>query len=374
MAVYTDLDRTAEELKQAEPGSGDRYRAFVAKAGAALDRLAPLLTEAHSAGRFVTSGAWRAAPWTLASLRQLLRLNRLDGPAAAATSIWTLIAGGDPARAPGPMALVPALIHRDGAVRPAGGVHQIVGLLEAALVNAGVEVIRNAPVEAIVTAGKRARGVRLVTGRELPAEVVISDIGGAAALLDLVDLAPPAGLRFRLRGGLQSPGISAYLRLRGPRSSEIRFLVDGDPPRARAVIHPADTDAEGWAAGRLIAPLGTVEAARLGPVGQRALLEAYLGERWWRDTGGSGEIEVEVAATRLVADWGTTFRLRDDAMNLVMTRRQMLLGRLPHRINHVAGLYLTGSWTHPGQWISFCSVSGVLAADLARRDRSPARV
>jgi len=204
--------------------------------------------------------------------------------------------------------------------------------------------------------------------------VVISDIGGAAALLDLVDLAPPAGLRFRLRGGLQSPGISAYLRLRGPRSSEIRFLVDGDPPRARAVIHPADTDAEGWAAGRLIAPLGTVEAARLGPVGQRALLEAYLGERWWRDTGGSGEIEVEVAATRLVADWGTTFRLRDDAMNLVMTRRQMLLGRLPHRINHVAGLYLTGSWTHPGQWISFCSVSGVLAADLARRDRSPARV
>ncbi|MDH3682268.1 MAG: NAD(P)-binding protein [Acidimicrobiia bacterium] len=168
VAVYTDLDRTAEELKQAEPGSGDRYRAFVAKAGAALDRLAPLLTEAHSAGRFVTSGAWRAAPWTLASLRQLLRLNRLDGPAAAATSIWTLIAGGDPARAPGPMALVPALIHRDGAVRPAGGVHQIVGLLEAALVDAGVEVIRNAPVEAIVTASGPAAFVLSPAGSFRP--------------------------------------------------------------------------------------------------------------------------------------------------------------------------------------------------------------
>ena len=29
----------------------------------------------------------------------------------------------------------------------------------------------------------------------------------------------------------------------------------------------------------------------------------------------------------------------------------------------VKGLWLCGSATHPGQWVSFCAISGVLAAD-----------
>ena len=32
------------------------------------------------------------------------------------------------------------------------------------------------------------------------------------------------------------------------------------------------------------------------------------------------------------------------------------------------GLYLAGSATHPGQWVSFCAVSGILAADCLRED------
>lgn len=107
--------------------------------------------------------------------------------------------------------------------------------------------------------------------------------------------------------------------------------------------------------------------------GQRELLDRLLTQTWWRHGGQPGStgagahspLDVEVAAIRLVRDWGRTFRLRDDAMNLSMARRQMLLGRLPHRIKHLPGLFLTGSWTHPGQWISFCSVSGVLTADEA---------
>ena len=57
-----------------------------------------------------------------------------------------------------------------------------------------------------------------------------------------------------------------------------------------------------------------------------------------------------------------------DAMNPVMTARLMRAGRLAHRSPFVRGLYLCGSATHPGQWLSFCAISGVLAADLVRRD------
>ena len=31
-------------------------------------------------------------------------------------------------------------------------------------------------------------------------------------------------------------------------------------------------------------------------------------------------------------------------------------------------LYLAGSSTHPGQWVSFCAISGILAADRIRED------
>ena len=371
-AVHADPDRTALGMNLLDPGSGDRYRRFVTRATAALDHLAPLLVEPHDPRRFVATGAWRAAPWVLGSLHQLLRLGQLAGPAASAVSIWTAIAGGDPRTAPGPSALVPALIHRDGAVRPAGGVHRLVDTLERRLHHEGVEVVSGAPVTTIVT-DRRTRAVaavRLATGEELAASVVIADVGGAAALLDLLDVDPPRSLRRRLDGPLQSPGLTAYVRLRGPRPAEVRFRVIGENSSARAIIHPTETDSEGWAAGRLIAPLGLDRARRLGEDGQRRLLDAYLAERWWRRTtagNGSevGELDVEVATTRIVDDWAGTFRLRDNAMNLAMARRAMLQGRLPHRVAATPGLFLTGSWTHPGQWVSFCAVSGVLAADAA---------
>jgi phytoene dehydrogenase-like protein len=55
-------------------------------------------------------------------------------------------------------------------------------------------------------------------------------------------------------------------------------------------------------------------------------------------------------------------------MNPVMTARLMRRGRVSHRSPWVRGLYLAGSSTHPGQWVSFCAISGVLAADCLHED------
>jgi phytoene dehydrogenase-like protein len=58
-------------------------------------------------------------------------------------------------------------------------------------------------------------------------------------------------------------------------------------------------------------------------------------------------------------------------MNPVMTTRFMRAGRLAHRSPYVKRLYLAGSSTHPGQWVSFCAISGILAADCLREDLGP---
>ena len=68
------------------------------------------------------------------------------------------------------------------------------------------------------------------------------------------------------------------------------------------------------------------------------------------------------------SEWGQEFRLHRDSMNPVMTAQSMRAGRLPHKSPFVEGLYLAGGSTHPGQWVSFCAISGVLAADRLHRD------
>lgn len=365
LAISTQLDETVASIESVQPGAGETYRRFARRAARTLDQLAPLLVRPHHFTEPLKTGAWRAGLWAGLSLNQVLARNRLSGMAADAIRIWTYIAGGDPKRAPGPLALVPALIHRDGAARPAGGIHQVIGLLEAELFRAGVHVHRSTPVTSINHTAAGVHGVTTEAGEQLDADIVISDVGGATALLDLIDATPPLPLRLRLAGPLQSPGMTAYIAVRGNPSSEINFQVSGEPKQATAFISGgAQQGSRGERAGRIVAPLSHERASVLGPNGQRELLDQMVEASWWRD----GIDGAEVVHTRLVSDWGSEFRLRDDAMNLVMARRQLLLGRLPHRIAHMPGLYLAGSWTHPGQWISFCSVSGVLAADRAMGD------
>jgi phytoene dehydrogenase-like protein len=101
-----------------------------------------------------------------------------------------------------------------------------------------------------------------------------------------------------------------------------------------------------------------------GAHAQQNYLRRILDEAWWRDQ----ITEHRVLATRLPGDWGREFRLHRDSMNPVMTARFMRAGRLAHRSPYVKRLYLAGSSTHPGQWVSFAAISGILAADCLRRD------
>jgi phytoene desaturase len=393
--IYSDLNRTAEGLERSWPGSGARYRRFIESTAKIQQRLRPMLfVSPPGSGTLLRSGAWMHANFLLRSLGSVLRETGLPQPVIEALAIWTHVAAQTLDKAPSPLAFVPALIHTVGAYYPLEGIGAIPHALASAAVAAGVEFHYGVSIANIQTDRGRVRAVRTGNGEEFPADAVVSNHSGIGTYLDLVQT--PESIRERLRRlPLQSPGVCAYLavRNRSANSSEtdseemyLRFMLPSDrgkniegkttgpaPSRqfesetCRLLVSPGvlvpDLKREAWWPARLIAPMPYSLAER-GQEAQQEFLERVLAEEWWQGHVGDHRI----LATRTPREWSARHHLYRESMNPVMTSEFMRAGRMAHRSPVVEGLYLAGSSTHPGQWVSFCAISGVLAADKLCED------
>src|SRR5262245_7611587 len=368
--IRSSVEETADGLEREWPGSGARYRAFVARAWAAYRRLQPLLTGPPPGPiALLRSGAWRSAGFALRPLSAHLSRSSLPRPVIDALGIWTHVAAQRLETAPGVLAFVPALIHEVGAFYAEGGVGAVPRALERAAAAAGVEIERGVPVCRLLAKGDRVGGVERDDGRVEEAAAVVSGAGGLKTYLDLGLPVPPAAAEDLRRWPLQSPGVCAYLAARGDGAGPyLRFSLPGGAETCRLLIRPALMERglarDGWSPARLLSPMDHGQAEAAGRAGQDDYLDRVLAEAWWRE----GLSEARVLKRRLPADWGTEYGLYRDSMNPVMTARLMRAGRLAHRSPHFRGLYLAGSATHPGQWVSFCAISGVLAADALAED------
>ncbi len=310
------------------------------------------------------NGAWRHVPLLLRSLGRVLDGTGLPRPVRDAIAIWTHVAGQQMHEAPGFMALLPALVHEVGPCWPEGGIAVLPQVLARAATAAGVEIRAGAPVRAIRTRDGRVTGLETDRGFE-PADAVVSD-AGIGTYLQLLDALPAHARRALTALPLQSPGVCAYLSAEGDaRGPYMRFRLPDDGDRCRLFVTAQSIAPQaGRFAARLLGPLDHARAAADGRDGQEAYLDRLLAETWWRD----GLRDVRVAARRVPATWGAAFSLHADAMNPAMTARFARQGRLAHRSSWIRGLYLAGAATHPGQWVSFCAISGVLAADAVHAD------
>lgn len=359
--VLGDLDQTADGFESQWPGSGARYRRFVRATAAIHQRLRSLLYVSPPApGVLLRSRAWIHLPFLLRSLESVLRSARLPQPVIEALGIWTHVAGQSLSQAPSPLAFVPALIHTTGAFYPVEGIGAIPQALEKAAVEAGVEFHYGVRVKAIRCKEGRARGIETANG-DSEADAVLSNHSGVGTYLDLVEVPETVSDRMK-RLPLQSPGVCAYLAVRSPSDDMyLRFFLPGRRETCRLLVTPStmapDLVRDGWSPARLIAPMPYSLAER-GAEAQREFLERVLEETWWR----KHVAEHRLLATRTPAEWGALHHLYRESMNPVMTSKFMRAGRIAHRSPWVKGLYLAGSSTHPGQWISFCAISGILAA------------
>jgi phytoene dehydrogenase-like protein len=255
-------------------------------------------------------------------------------------------------------------MHSVGAYYPEAGMGSIPQVLVEQAAAVGVKLTFGASVSKIKVNHGQATGVELADGQFVSADAVVSDCGGLSTYLLLVDSGISSGVRRQFEEmPLQSPGVSAYLKIKGaPAPPYLKFFLPGGDSLCRVLVQPslfAESRRESeWCAARLIAPMRHDEAGRIGREGQAAFLDQIMNEPWWR----SYVAEAQLVEDRVPTKWGREFSLFRDSMNPVMTAKFMRAGRMRHRSSNVKGLFLAGSSTHPGQWVSFCTISGVLCA------------
>lgn len=375
ISIHDSLEQTAAAFESRWPGSAARYERFIRSTAAIYGRLQPMQWRSSpGVADVVRAGALRDLPFLIRSLDSVLKSSGLPEPILQTLGIWTHVAGQQPREAPSPLALVPAAIHRIGAYCPAGGIAMIPRLLARVATEVGVSFRFGEAAHRIRCRNGIVTGVE--TGDEtLQAEAVVSNVG-LATYLDLLDEDGQRAVGNRRRRSLaalplQSPGVCAYLAVRGrPPGPYLRFRLRPEPDGCRLLVLPGVLDPslerDGWFPARLIAPMKHARAESEGEAGHRGFVEKVVEkERWWRELFD----DVRILGVRSPADWGRQFKLHRNSMNPVMTSRFMLTGRLAHRSPWIGHLYVVGSATHPGQWVSFSAVSGNLAADRVLADR-----
>ncbi len=370
IALYDGLDETADRLEDRFSGAGSKYRAWIDRVRGVYEDLVPLQRGPRpSVIQLIRAGALRRAPFLLRSLGAVLRDSGLPEPVIEMLGIWTHIAGQPLDAAPSPLAFVPTIVHTEGAYTVRGGMSRVTEALHGLAVKAGVTIETGRPVDRIELSRGRAVGVRLADGEVLRADAVLSNAPGVGTYLELVKRLPLRA-RWMLDGlPLQSPGVAAYLTAREARPGGFLDFRLAQTGWCRGLATPGAVDDGQAGRARLLGPVSHAWAERVGPDGQRAYLSALLNEPWWREH----LDDVAIVQTRIPVEWGRRHFLYRNSMNPVMTARFMRRGRLAHRSPWVKGLYLAGSATHPGQWVSFCAISGILSADAVLQDAGEAR-
>jgi phytoene dehydrogenase-like protein len=365
LQFFRSLEQTASALQQRWPGSGGKYEQFVRRVSRVYADISPLrFYERPRPLDVVSHGGPRAVFFLLSSLAQILRQSGLPASVQRALGIWTYIAGQRLSTAPSPLAFVPALFHEVGAYYPRGGVSQVVAAIRDEAIASGVTIRTSAKVFRIGVEGARVKEVILEDQEVLKTQTIIAAINACAVYQHILDWHPPKRFqRFLDTLPMQSPGVMAYLagkRVDGVKSPYLSFTLQGES--CTALVQPGVLDnprSDGWEPFRLIRPVQNATHAEH----DSALREMLDGDLWrpYFD-------EVRVLQTLTPREWGSGFHLYRESMNPTMTPSFMRRGRFPHRCPFVKGLYFAGSSTHPGQWISFCSISGVLSAQAAIKD------
>ncbi|HEY8291577.1 MAG TPA: phytoene desaturase family protein [Thermomicrobiales bacterium] len=125
--------------------------------------------------------------------------------------------GSSPYYAPAAFCLIPFVEFSTGAWHPRGGMYRIAEALNALAEWCGVTLRLASPVAAITHRAGKATGVRLLSGEEIAADAVISNVDVLTTYERLLDVDAPGIWTMRAALRKREPSSSAFLLLLGTR-------------------------------------------------------------------------------------------------------------------------------------------------------------
>ena len=253
LALYRDLERTAEELNAAQPGDGDAWRTFVAPLLDSFDAVRATMLGGFPPVAGPVKLLKSAGPVGLARFTALLPgsarslgLRLFENPDARAWLYGAAGHGDVPPTGPGSaiaVAYLNLLGHAVGWPSPQGGAQALTDALVAYLVELGGRVRTGALVTAVEAAHDRVTGVRLAGGEPVAADTVIADVM-PHALLRL------AGEHF---GSVYRRLLGRYTY--GPATVKVDWALDGPIPWLAAEVRGAGTVHVGGGEAELVATI-----------------------------------------------------------------------------------------------------------------------
>lgn len=370
---WADIEAVREEVRRFSPGDLEGYDAFMKASQAnykvGFEGLAhvpfnSLADMARVVPDLVRLGAYR-------SVYGLVSKHIRDPRLRQVLSFHPLLVGGNPFRTTSVYCLISFLERRFGVHFAMGGTGSLVKGLVGLIQGQGNTIRYHSEVERILVEGGRARGVRLKSGEEIAADVVVSNADSASTYHDLV----PAGDRRhwtdrRIRRSRYSMGLFVWYFgtrrryedvphhsiLLGPRYKELiediferKVLADD----FSLYLHrPTKTDPsmapEGCDTFYALSPVPHLEAdvdweTQAEPYRRR--IEAFLSETLLPD------LENQVAVSHVVTphyfqDELNSFRGAGFGLEPVLWQSAAFRPR--NRSEDVDRLYLVGAGTHPG--------------------------
>ncbi|ATB30871.1 phytoene desaturase family protein [Melittangium boletus] len=383
----SELCAMGRELERVEPGSFQRYLAFLAQG-----RIQYRTGLDHLVGRNFSGVSDYFVPSVLKRVLEVRAHRRMysdvgrffkDERLRAAMTFQSMYLGVSPYAAPGVFALLPFTELGVGVWFTEGGLYAIPLALEKVAREEGVKLHYGRPVKRILTEGKRTTGVLLEDGERVAADVVVCNADLPYAYEKLLD---PGVTRLKRKESLRytSSGYMLYLGMRRRYDEFLhhnvyfgrdykgsfddifeRFRVPEDP--SFYLNAPAHTDPR-------LAPPGKDALYILVPVphqhegldwkveGPRVRAKVFqrLAEL------GHTELERDIEVERVVTpdDWASSFNLaKGSAFGLAQNFFQIGPFRPSNQDPRVRNLFFVGASTQPGTGLPTVMISARLAVE-----------
>ena len=387
ITITSDSEKDAATFETIEPGSGAQLKKYVEK-GDDIYRLSLkhfLYTNFSSVRDLTKSDILRRA-----RVMTKLAFMPIDKYVSAFVTDRRLrqileypmvFLGSSPFTAPAIYSLMSALDFREGVFYPMGGLYTIIERLEALGKELGVAYHYGSPVKRIVVNGKKATGIILENGKQINADIVISNADlhfTETKLLEPHHRSYPASYWNKKEAGPSA--LLMYLGVKGslPQLEHHNlFFVDDwkknfddiftnkklPSPASIYICKPSATDTT-------VAPKGHENVFVLVPLPAdpttsdqqtNDIAESYL--KQIEDQLGIDDLRKRIVFKKLFSprDFATTYNAwQGTALGPSHILRQSAMFRTPNKSRKVENLYYVGGFTTPGIGLPMCLIGAEL--------------